>query len=72
MARKEIFEGLQTADYSQTSPLDGNTTTVCMSGCGTEAQNVDQDGYDSDGLEAVTNRYGASGSSIKGSTAYTY
>lgn len=34
-----------------------------MYGSGTEAQNVDQDGYDSDGLEAVTKRYGASGSS---------
>jgi fructose-specific phosphotransferase system component IIB len=61
MARKEI-EGLEMVNVNEISPSDGNNTSGYMSASGTEAQN-DEPEYDSDGLQVLTNTYGASGSS---------
>lgn len=61
MARKEI-EGLETANVDVISPSEGNATAGYMSASGTKAMNKETE-YGSDGLQVLTNTYGASGSS---------
>lgn len=62
IARKEV-EGLETTNEPNNSLSDGNGTAGYVSASGTETGNENLEDYDSDGLQVVPNKYGASGSS---------
>jgi hypothetical protein len=62
IARKEI-EVLETTNEANNSLSDGNGTAGYVSASGTETGNGNLEDYDSGGIQVVTNKYGASGSS---------